>query len=129
MSSLVQEYTESLRWQLIVFIVVLNSAIFAADVYKQETIALAKELRCMVCQGQSIADSDAQFAQDIRRLIDKKVQQGESKEAIKTDLLAQYGEAMSLAPSANHTLLWYYPSLLMVFIISIWAYQLSTQKA
>ncbi|HMP46323.1 MAG TPA: cytochrome c-type biogenesis protein CcmH [Sphingopyxis sp.] len=71
--------------------------------------ALMEELRCLVCQGQSIADSDAPLAGDMRHEVRSKIAAGESPEAIKTWLVARYGNWETHEPPFSEP-----PSLLLV---------------
>jgi cytochrome c-type biogenesis protein CcmH len=59
---------------------------------------LSAELRCLVCQNQSIDDSDAPLAGDIRRLIRERIAQGESNDAVRTFLVSRYGNFILLRP-------------------------------
>lgn len=60
--------------------------------------ALMETIRCLVCQGQSIADSDAELAGDMRHLVRTRIAQGESPAAVRTWLIERYGEWISYAP-------------------------------
>ena len=60
--------------------------------------ALSAELRCMVCQNQSIDDSDAPLARDIRILIRQRIAEGESNDAVRTYLVSRYGDFILLKP-------------------------------
>ncbi|MEK9211313.1 cytochrome c-type biogenesis protein [Sphingomonas sp. 2378] len=77
--------------------------------------ALMGELRCVVCQGQSIADSDADMAADMRALVRQRIAQGESPEAIRHWLIERYGDYVSYDPplSGATALLWATPILLL----------------
>jgi cytochrome c-type biogenesis protein CcmH len=70
--------------------------------------ALSAELRCMVCQNQSIDDSDAPLAHDIRVLIRERLLKGDNEEAIKFFLVSRYGDFILLKPpfKAETLLLW-----------------------
>ena len=59
---------------------------------------LSEELRCMVCQNQSIDDSDAPLARDIRLLIRQRIGEGESNDAVRTYLVSRYGDFILLKP-------------------------------
>ena len=59
---------------------------------------LSAELRCLVCQNQSIDDSDAPLAGDIRRLIRERISQGESDDAVRAFLVSRYGNFILLKP-------------------------------
>jgi cytochrome c-type biogenesis protein CcmH len=60
--------------------------------------ALSAELRCMVCQNQSIDDSDAPLARDIRILIRERIGRGESNDAVRSYLVSRYGDFILLKP-------------------------------
>jgi cytochrome c-type biogenesis protein CcmH len=60
--------------------------------------ALMQTIRCVVCQGQSIADSDAPLAGDMRALVRERIAGGEAPEAIRSWLVARYGSWVSYAP-------------------------------
>jgi len=60
--------------------------------------ALMETLRCLVCQGQSIADSDAEMAGDMRALVRERVKAGEKPEAIRRWLIERYGDWVSYKP-------------------------------
>ena len=60
--------------------------------------ALMQTLRCLVCQGQSIADSEAEVAGDMRGLVRERIQAGEEPEAVRTWLVERYGNWVSYRP-------------------------------
>ncbi len=78
--------------------------------------ALSAELRCMVCQNQSIDDSDAPLARDLRILLRERIAAGDSNAAVMDFLVARYGEFILLRPRFNpHTLiLWLAPPLVLL---------------
>lgn len=77
--------------------------------------ALMEELRCLVCQGQSIADSDAELAGDMRHLVRSRIAAGEKPAAIRAWLVERYGDWVSYRPSAAPIAwpLWAAPLLLL----------------
>lgn len=77
--------------------------------------ALMQTLRCLVCQGQSIADSDADMAGDMRSLVRRRVLAGEEPEAIRQWLIARYGNWISYDPPVEPVTwpLWIAPALLL----------------
>jgi len=77
---------------------------------------LSRELRCMVCQNQSIDDSDAPLARDLRILVRERLQAGDSNVAVLDFLTTRYGEFVLLKPRlAWHTaLLWLGPALVLI---------------
>lgn len=78
--------------------------------------ALQKELRCLVCQGESLDESNAPLAADLRRLIREHIQAGETDDQIKGFLVARYGDFVLLDPPlrSDTFLLWFGPVLLLL---------------
>lgn len=60
--------------------------------------AIMQEIRCVVCDGQSIADSDAALAQDMRRFVRVRVARGDDSAAIRAELAERYGDEVLLRP-------------------------------
>ena len=85
---------------------------------------LAAELRCVVCQNQSLLESDSQIAKDLKELILEMYISGESDEEIKEYLVDRYGEFILFRPkfSINNTLLWFAP-LVFLLMISLLAFR------
>lgn len=77
--------------------------------------ALMQELRCLVCQGQSIADSDAELAADMRDLVRRRIAAGEEPSEIRAWLIERYGTWISYRPTAEPATwpLWLAPLLLI----------------
>ena len=89
----------------------------AADpVAEKRLIALSEELRCLVCQNQSIADSHAELADDLRREIRGMIQAGKSDKEIIDFMVARYGDFVLYRPplKATTVILWAGPLVLMV---------------
>ena len=78
--------------------------------------ALMETLRCLVCQGQSIVDSNAEMAGDMRSLVRTRIAAGESPEAIRTWLIDRYGDYVTYDPplSVVTAPLWIAPVLLLL---------------
>ena len=78
--------------------------------------ALSTELRCLVCQNQSIDDSNAPLARDLRLIVREKLVAGESEDAILAFLVARYGEFVLLKPrfTMATALLWLGPFLVLL---------------
>lgn len=76
---------------------------------------LFRQFRCMVCQGQSLGESDAQLARDLRAVIRERIALHESDEAITDYLHARYGDYILFAPplSIGTSLLWFGPFILL----------------
>ncbi len=77
--------------------------------------ALTKEFRCVVCGGQSLAESDAQLARNMRGLIQEQIDSGASDEQIKQYLTSRYGDSILMEPPAegSNLLIWLAPLLLL----------------
>ena len=83
---------------------------------EKQAKALMETIRCLVCQGQSIADSDAEMAGDMRSLIRERIQNGEQPEAIRSWLIQRYGDWVTYEPPLSRTtlFLWALPVLLLL---------------
>ncbi|SMQ73892.1 cytochrome c-type biogenesis protein CcmH [Altererythrobacter xiamenensis] len=68
-----------------------------------EAVALMETLRCLKCQSQSIADSDAPMAGDMRHQVRSRIAAGEEPEAIRAWLVERYGDYVSYAPTVSST--------------------------
>lgn len=78
---------------------------------------LTQNLRCLVCQNQSLADSDAGLAKDLRNEIYQLIIQGNNEEQIKNYLTVRYGKFILFKPplSASTFILWFGPFILLLF--------------
>ena len=83
---------------------------------ERRAAALAEQLRCLVCQNQSIAESNAELAVDLRREIGEQIRAGRSDQDIMDFMVARYGDFVLYRPPVKpHTwLLWFGPALLAV---------------
>ncbi len=77
--------------------------------------AISGELRCLVCQNQSIDDSDAPLAKDLRILVRERIEAGDDDKAVKDWLVARYGEFVLLRPrfEAQTLILWLAPFVVL----------------
>jgi cytochrome c-type biogenesis protein CcmH len=102
---------------------VLPDEMMADPVKEARARNLSRELRCMVCQNQSIDDSEAPLARDLRLLVRERIAAGDSDAQVLDFLVARYGEFVLLKPRLNsHTwLLWFLtPLALMAGGITLW---------
>ncbi len=83
---------------------------------EQAAKALMESIRCLVCQGQSIADSDAETAADMRALIRQRIKNGEKPEAIRQWLIDRYGSYITYDPpfTGGTAVLWFAPILILI---------------
>ncbi len=93
----------------------LESFSFASEAEQQHFRELIAELRCLVCQNQSLADSDAELAHDLRAEVYDLIQQGRSDEEIITFLVDRYGDFVLYKPPMKPSmyLLWFGPFVLL----------------
>jgi cytochrome c-type biogenesis protein CcmH len=106
------------------FLLSLAPAAFAADAVATEkdavaasrAVKLSEKLRCLVCQNQSIAESNAELALDLRRQIHEQIAAGKTDEDIVDYMVARYGDFVLYQPPVKGTtmLLWAGPALLLL---------------
>jgi cytochrome c-type biogenesis protein CcmH len=92
-------------------------------VLEQRAREISTGLRCLVCQNQSIDESDAPLAKDLRVLVRDRLQQGDSDEAVRDFVVQRYGEFVLLRPVfGGHTLLlWLTPALVLALgALGLW---------
>lgn len=92
---------------------------------------LIKELRCVVCQGQNLAESNAPVALELRREIVAQLGRGVAKDKIIAQLTERYGEMILYKPpvQSNTLILWLLPFLLLVFVATLgWRFIKASQE-
>lgn len=98
---------------------VVETISFDSQKQEQRYKALIDELRCLVCQNQNLADSDAPLAKDLRSITIKMLKEGKSDKQIKTFMRERYGDFVlykpPVTPSTYH--LWFGPFLLLVLVL------------
>ena len=115
------------RWLCMLLLVCMSSLalaqvsdstplVFRDRVEEQRFRALVTELRCVMCQNQSLADSNAMVAHDLRREVLALMRQGKTDAQIQDYLVARYGEFVLYKPRVEGRtwLLWFGPALLLV---------------
>ena len=119
----------------ILHITILSFIFFTFKIYALENIDekvknLTLELRCMTCQNQSIYDSDAEFSNDIKKIVKQKLQEGETERDIKKFLVERYGEYILFRPlvNFNNIFLWSFPFILLIFGIFFVLIKTKTKK-
>ena len=103
---------------LILILIILNlSSIKAEDHINDLNIKITKNLRCLICQGQSVYDSQSDFALSMKILIQNKIDEGKNDKQIYDFLKNKYGEWIVYDPEINKNtlLLWVLPLFLFVF--------------
>jgi len=89
--------------------------------YELRARKISKNIRCMVCQNQSIDESNAPLAKDLRILIRDKIKEGEKDEEIYKFLTDRYGDFILLKPPLNlkNLILWFLPFILLILGIYV----------
>ncbi|MDO8466083.1 MAG: cytochrome c-type biogenesis protein CcmH [Gallionella sp.] len=104
----------------------------AADpVLEKRMIGLAENLRCLVCQNESLASSHADLAEDLRREVREQMQKGLSDQEIIDYLVSRYGDFVLYDPPVKKStlILWYGPFVLLLLGIGVLIYQLRKRKS
>ncbi len=105
----------------LILLIILSTFFYQGDTIANNNNVLvnkiSKNLRCLICQGQSVYDSQSDFAISMKLLIKKKIEEGNSEKQIYKYLKNQYGEWISYDTEINKKtyLLWLFPLLLFVF--------------
>lgn len=99
-------------------------------VTEKRMVKLAEELRCLVCQNESLASSHAELADDLRQEVREKIRQGLSDQQIKDYLVARYGDFVLYQPPVKRTtyLLWAGPFILLLAGMGVLFLQLKKRK-
>ncbi|MDE3015999.1 MAG: cytochrome c-type biogenesis protein CcmH [Pseudomonadota bacterium] len=111
------------RWLAVGFLLLAGQAFalvvetpLADGAQEARARALFHQIRCVVCEGQAIADSPADVASDMRRLIRDRIASGDSDAAIKAYLVSRYGDFILMQPplKADTWILWFGPILVLL---------------
>ena len=104
---------------LIIFILIFinfKNVVMASTFSEEQTINITKNLRCLICQGQTIHESNSDFAESMKKYIKGELENGKSDEEIFSSLVEKYGQWIVYDPgiSRNTLLLWALPLLLFL---------------
>lgn len=99
-------------------------------VLEKRMVGLAENLRCLVCQNESLASSHAELAEDLRREVRELMQKGMSDQEIKDYLVARYGDFVLYEPPMKSftLLLWLGPFALLVGGLGVLVFQLRNRR-
>ena len=102
---------------LILFLILSLQKLSNANNNSLSVDKISKNLRCLICQGQSVYDSQSDFAISMKILIDNKIKEGKSEKQIYDYLKNQYGEWIVYDPEFNkkNLILWAFPFILFIF--------------
>ena len=115
-------YKFFILFNIIFALVLIGIEIKADEIINKKVKNLTLELRCMTCQNQSIYDSDAEFSNDIKKIVRSQFIEGKSEKEIKEFLVLRYGELIFFKPLFNYKnlFLWGFPfTLLLIGLIFI----------
>ena len=104
---------------LIIFILItinFKNIAVSATFFEEQTINITKNLRCLICQGQTIHESNSDFAESMKKYIKGELENGKTDEEIFSSLVEKYGQWIVYDPgiSRNTLLLWTLPLLLFL---------------
>tara|TARA_B100001093_G_scaffold471744_1_gene494268 strand:- start:54 stop:422 length:369 start_codon:yes stop_codon:yes gene_type:complete len=104
------------KFILAFIILVLNFSLLYGAEKKTNQNIIYKNLRCLVCQGQSIADSNSDFAQTIKIVVKDLIENGKTEDEIYSFMSDKYGEWIVFKPQLNkhNFMLWFLPYLVLV---------------
>ena len=104
----------------LVILIILNFNLLKADEIKLKN-KITKNLRCLICQGQSVYDSDSEFAISLKIVVKNKIEQGFTEDQMYNFLTKKYGEWILYDPQFNKNtyFLWFLPLLLFLLVGAI----------
>jgi cytochrome c-type biogenesis protein CcmH len=107
---------------LSLFATLVASSAWSDDALDARLKALENELRCLVCQNQTLADSNAPLAEDLRKEVRDLATGGKSDDEIRAYLVARYGDFVLYKPPVKSTtyVLWFGPFLLLATGVAAW---------
>jgi len=102
---------------LTVFMMMLQPRLSPAESLDDRVNEIAHLLMCPVCQGQSVAESNSNLAQDMRQIVRKQLEEGKSKDEVIAYFVSKYGETILASPPPRgvNWLLWVLPGLAIIF--------------
>ena len=100
-----------------IFIIIFLSIGFSQSKSDEIKSKILKNIRCLICQGQSVYDSESDFASSIKLIVDKKINEGSNEDQIYEFLRKKYGDWIIYDPKLNKNtyILWLLPLLLFLF--------------
>ena len=98
------------------FLIILNLNVVNAETFLVDSNKIFKNLRCLVCQGQSVGDSNSEFAQTIKLVVRDQIKDGKTEKEIYEFLIEKYGDWIVYKPPLNKVnfVLWLFPYLVFV---------------
>ena len=107
---------KNLNFFLIIFLIIGFSQIKSEEKNDELKIKILKNIRCLICQGQSVYDSESDFASSIKLIVDRKIESGITEDQIYDFLRDKYGDWVIYDPELNKNtyFLWLLPLLLFL---------------
>tara|TARA_Y100000816_G_scaffold266050_1_gene226346 strand:+ start:538 stop:903 length:366 start_codon:yes stop_codon:yes gene_type:complete len=100
-----------MKIKFLLLLILINFNILNAKSFQGDPNIIYKNLRCLICQGQSIADSNSDFAQTLKLVVQDKIKEGKSEKEIYNFLIEKYGDWIVYKPPFNkiNSALWILP--------------------
>lgn len=119
-----------MRLALLIWLFLASPVLAQTSEQEQRARDIGAQLRCVVCQNQSIEESDAELAQDMRRVVREELATGASDEAVIERIRERYGDYVLLKPpvQSNTYVLWFFPAVLVLFSLGWFVFR-RKQKA
>ena len=105
-----------MKTKVIIFFIILNLNVVNATTFSVDSNKILKNLRCLICQGQSVADSNSEFAQTVKLVVKDKISEGKTEKEIYEFLTEKYGEWIVYKPKFNYinSFLWFSPYIVLI---------------
>ena len=111
----------------LVFIISWFSIAYADEV-QDRTNSITKNLRCLVCEGQSVYESNSDFAKDIKTFVSKKIKEKNTDEDIYEFLISKYGEEIILNPDFSNKFIFLWIAPILFFLLTLCQTLASNEK-
>ena len=101
---------------ILIFCLSFKNAAISSSLSEEQTINITKNLRCLICQGQTIHESNSDFAESMKKYIKSELENGKTNDEVFSSLIEKYGQWIVYDPgiSRNTLLLWALPLLLFL---------------
>ena len=105
-----------MKTKIIIFFIILNFNVVNAVTFSVDSNKILKNLRCLICQGQSVADSNSEFAQIIKSVVSDKIDDGLTEKQVYKFLSEKYGDWILYNPplKPSSLLLWLLPYIVFI---------------
>ena len=105
-----------MKIKILFFYILININFLYAENIVKDPSSIFKNLRCLVCQGQSVADSNSDFARTLKLVVQDKIDEGKTEKEIYDFLIDKYGEWIVYKPRFNlkNSTLWLFPYLTFI---------------